>query len=144
MKPLVDTQVEMWRYEAIKNEPCLDSRPHDWFLDGDHIVANIFGSWTFGVAMDFGGSKRDPKVFAVCTNPDNRRCNLKECYSGCLERFWANSSQGGVLGKKDLLRILASPSSFMPFDPLNEARNQILASEFFEMIENPEARQKSC
>jgi len=139
---LVDTQVEEWRYEAIKNEPCLNSRPHDWFLDGDHIVANIFGSWTFGVAMDFDKSKRDPKVFAICTSPERHLCNLKKCSSGCLERFWANASQGGVLGKKDLLRILVDPDPLDPVDPRFLIVDYQQAEQLFRQIEELEARQK--
>jgi len=140
LKPLVDTQVEMWRYTAIKREPYFGLRPSDWFLDGDHIIVAILGSWTFGVVMDFNGSKANPKVFAVCTSLNKHQCNLKDCYSGCLERFWVDASQGGVLGKKDLLRIIANPGSLTLFDPENEARNLRLACEFLEMIENLEAR----
>jgi hypothetical protein len=135
--PGIDVNAENWRYQSISQEPRFGKRPSDWILGGDCIIAKILDSWTFGIVM-FGGashSENRPKVFAICTNPEKYRCNPEECDSGCLERFWASVSHGGVLGKKDLLRIYFGSGPHGLFDPLNLHRDQILAKEFFDMIE---------
>jgi hypothetical protein len=148
--PSIDVNAESWRYQSISQEPRFGKRPPDWILGEDCVIAKILDSWTFGVVMDFGGashSESSPKVFAICTNPEKYRCNPKGCDSGCLERFWASVSHGGVLGKKDLLRIYFGSGPHGLFDPLNFHRDQILAKEFFdmiEMIEEDNARQKNC
>ena len=138
---------EMWRYQAIAKEPWLPERPPDWLLNGDCVIVNILGSWTLGAIMDFGGtshSESNPKTFAVCASPERHNCDPKECDSGCLERFWAKVSYGGVLGKKDLLRIYLGSGPNGLFDPLNLCRDQKLAKQFLNMIEEIEARYKKC
>ena len=142
--PGIDVNAENWRYMSISQEPRFGERPPDWILDGDCVVAKILDSWTFGMIMDFGGashSENSPKTFAICTNPKKYYCDPKGCDSGCLERFWASVSHGGVLGKKDLLRIYWGSGPHGLFDPLNLRRDQILAKEFLDMIEELEARQ---
>lgn len=150
MFPGIDVNAESWRYQSIPQEPRFGKRPPDWILSEDCVIAKILDSWTFGIVMEFDGashSESSPKVFAVCTNPEKYHCNPEGCDSGCLERFWASVSHGGVLGKKDLLRIYIGSGPHGLFDPLNSRRDQILAKEFLniiEMIEEKKVRQKIC
>ena len=132
---------EMWRYQAVARNPLRKDRRADSIQDGQLVIANIYGSWTIGRVMDFGGrthSKKFPKTFAVCVCPHKQVCDPDQCASYCLERFWADVSQGGILGKRDLLRIITHEDPRQFLDPLNFERDRRLANEFLDVLESLE------
>lgn len=130
---------EMWRILPIVPELRI-ARPDDWFSPDEYVACRIWEIWTAARVIEFGGGS--PRVFMICVNQGKRLCRPHDgCVSECGDRFWANVSQGDVLGKKDLLRILASPEPLDPTDPRRELVSCQEAHELFGMIEQLEARQ---
>jgi hypothetical protein len=128
---------EMWRYRAIAQEPQI-SRPDDWFSPDEYVAVRIWQIWTAARIIELGGGS--PRALMICVDQGKYICRpVDKCDSHCDQRFWADVSQGDVLGKKDLLRILASPE-VTGRGPIGCRQ----AKELLDIIEQLEARQGNC
>ena len=56
--------------------------------------------------------------------------------------YWALADFGGVMGKKDLFRILVDPEPLDPIDPRRGVVDYQKANELLALIENSETRQE--
>ena len=131
---------EMRRYETIKREPRI-LRPVGWFLPSEFVACQtIKGKWKIGQFIEVNG---DPPCLMICMNLIKGSCQA-ECESHCEHRYWAMGDQSGVMGKGDLLRIIADPLSLTVFGfPYTvSAYNQV--RRLLRLINNAGKRQKSC
>jgi hypothetical protein len=140
MFPGIDVNAESWRYEAIKPDPHI-TRPPDWFCPSESVVCKTFEIWVGGKILEVQGN---PPILMICLRLDGTTCSPGECDPSCGDRYWAMAHFGGVLGKKDLFRILADPDPLNPVDPLYGIADYQQAEQLFQQIEELEARQKSC
>lgn len=130
---------EMWRHEAIANEPRI-ARPDDWFSPDEYVACKIWGIWTAARVIELGGGS--PRTFMVCINQDKRPCKPQDgCASECGDRFWANVSRGNVLGRKDLNQIIENPALIGSGMPYHGILDYGQAEKLLEEIQELETRQ---
>jgi hypothetical protein len=136
----VNLQGEMWRYQTIVREPRI-ARPVGWFLPREFVIFQTTkGKWRLGQNIEVSGN---PPCLMICMNLHKGSCQA-ECESHCRHRYWALGDQAGVMGKGDLLRIIADPSLLAVPDSPYLVRDYSQVRHFLRLISNAEKRQKSC
>lgn len=139
METQIHTQDEMWRYRTIVREPRIE-RPVGWFLPYDFVVCQTAKRrWKTGQLLEVNGNS--PSLM-ICMNSTKGSCQA-ECESHCKHRYWAMGDQAGVMGKGDLLRIIADPSLLIVPGSPYIVRDYSQVRYLLRLISNAEKRQKS-